>query len=194
MIGQIFILFAVFFLMGAKNGFFYYRQLSLNFLMIITLLVVMCLYTIAFNVAWTFLPIALVLIWQVIIFQTGDSKQIHLSEYFVGFFVRLPFFFVTDIFMVMASVLLCDTLFKIPINISVGRNLIERVDGTDDNSGKSVGTYFLGKFYKVPRLFSNGYTKLYVGAAVFNAWVIAYYYGLRFNINHIYNYLGILYN
>ena len=192
MIGQIFILFAVFFLLGAKNGFFYSRQLSLNFIIIITLLVVMSLYTIAYNVAWTFLPIALVLVWQVIIFQTGDSKQIHLSEYFVGFFIRLPFFFVTDIFMVMASVLLCDTLFKLHINISVGRNFIERVDGTDDDSGKSVGTWFLGRFYKVPRLFSNGYTKLYVGVAIFTAWAIAYYFGLRFNIDTIYSYLESL--
>lgn len=192
MIGQIFILFTVFFLLGAKNGFFYSRQLWLNFIIIITLLVVMSLYTIAYNVAWTFLPIALVLVWQLIIFQSGDSKQIHLSEYFVGFFIRLPFFFVTDIFMVMASVLLCDTLFKIPINISVGRNLIERTDGTDDDSGRYVGTWFLGRFYKVPRLFSNGYTKLYVGLAIFTTWVIAYYFGLRFNIDTIYTYLESL--
>lgn len=179
MIGQIFILLGVFLISGAKNGFFYSRSLNLNFTMIMTLLVIMSLYTLAYRVEWTFLPIAVVLLWQTVVFQTGDSKQIHLSEYFLGFVLRIPFFFVTDIFMILSTILLCDTLFKIPINISVGRDFIERVDGTDDDLGKSVGTYFLGRFYKVPRLFSNGYTKLYAGLAIFFAWVVAYYFGLR---------------
>jgi hypothetical protein len=191
MIGQIFILLGIFLISGAKNGFFYSRNNNLNFAMIMTLLVIMSLYTIAYSVEWTFLPIAALLLWQTVVFQTNDGKQIHLSEYFVGFALRLPFFFVTDIFMILSTILLCDTLFKMPINISVGRNLIERFDGTDDPKGKYVGTYFLGRFYKVPRLFSNGYTKLYVGVAIFTAWVIAYNLGLRFNINHISNYLDL---
>lgn len=179
MIGQIFILLAIFLFSGAKNGFFYSRNNNLNFAMIMTILVTMSLYTLAYDVAWTFLPIALVMLWQTVIFQSGDSKQIHLSEYFVGFALRIPFFFVTDILMIISTIWLCDTLFKIPINIAVGRDWIERVDGTDDPEGKYVGTYFLGRFYKVPRLLSNGYTKLYVGLGVFIAWVIAYHFGLR---------------
>lgn len=192
MIGQIFILLSVFLISGAKNGFFYSRNNNLNFAMIMTLLVIMSLYTIAYNVNWTFLPIAAVLLWQTVVFSTGDGKQIHLSEYYLGFVLRIPFFFVTDIFMILSTILLCDTLFKMPINISVGRDLIERFDGTDDPKGKYVGTYFLGRFYKVPRLFSNGYTKLYVGVAIFITWVIAYYFGLRFNIDTIYSYLESL--
>ena len=130
MIGQIFLLLGIFIVSGSKNAFYYSRNYNANFLMILTLLVVISLYTIRYNIEWTFIPIAIVFLWQTVIFQSNDDKQIHLSEYFVSFFLRVPFFFVTDIYMILSTILLCDTLFKMPINISVGRNLIEKSDGT----------------------------------------------------------------
>ena len=86
-----------------------------------------------------------------------------------------------DLYLMILSTYWIETVFKAPINLFIGRKVIERIDGTDDPTGKTVNFYLLGKEYKVPRV-SNGYTKLYLGIIGLLVWAILYQLGITFVI------------
>jgi len=122
----------------------------------------------------------LFLYWQLHIFSHDLGKQIHLSEYFVGFSIRLLLILCgADILMLILSTYWVETMFKAPINLFIGRKAIEKIDSTDDVTGKTVNFYLLGKEYKVPRV-SNGYTKLYLGIIGLLIWGILYQLNITF--------------
>ena len=200
------ILCITFFLLGLKNGSYYGKKEKITMLTFGLLWILLMFYTgyfidsklIEFLVQ---IVITSALIQQFFIFHKNEGHRIHWTEYTLGLFIRLGFVMSgADIIMLVMTSWFTDTIFKMPINYYVGRNLIEKVDGTDDNSGKSVGTFtpkwlrkifpFLKEFYAVPRTFSNGFNKLYVGLVCVFIWLVLYYdYNIRFGIENIIDYL-----
>jgi hypothetical protein len=176
------ILSVLFALCGAKNVSYYVRNYSLNFLIIALLMVLCFIIAYWYNVGYMAYIVAIFLYWQLHIFSHDLGKQIHLSEYFVSFSIRaLLVLCGADILMLILSTYWIETVFKAPINLFIGRKIIEKIDSTDDPTGKTVNFYLLGKEYKVPRI-SNGYTKLYLGIIGLLIWGVLYQLGITFVI------------
>jgi hypothetical protein len=61
--------------------------------------------------------------------------------------------------------------FKGPINYYIGRDWIEAKDGTDDESGKTLGFPTPWGFFKRPRV-SNGWMAVGLGVVLLLAWLL----------------------
>jgi hypothetical protein len=167
---------------GAKNGSYYARKYWINFLIIVLLMIMCFMLAYFYAVPYMAYICTLFLYWQLHIFSHDLGKQIHLSEYFVGFSIRLLLFLIgMDLYLMLLSTYWIETVFKAPINLFIGRKAIERIDGTNDDTGKTVDFWLFGKQYNVPRV-SNGYTKLYLGIIGLLIWAILYQLGITFVI------------
>jgi len=167
---------------GAKNGSYYAKNYSLNFFIIALIMVLCFILAYWYSVPYMAYIIAIFLYWQLHIFAHDLGKDIHLSEYFVSFSIRgLLFLAGMDLYLMILSTYWIETVFKAPINLFIGRKVIERIDGTNDNTGKTVDFWLFGKQYHVPRV-SNGYTKLYLGIIGLLLWGVLYQLGITFVI------------
>lgn len=177
---------------GAKNGAFYdNNRLERNIYMIWLLLITIA-YAISFiNPLWL-IPFVLILVWQYIIFEKDWGKQIHLSENVLSSYMRVIMVLANaSIPMMILTTTLQMVCFKLPINAYIGRNLLEKVDGTNDVTGKTYNIW-IGKYeFHVPRI-SNGYIQLYLGIAGLLAWFVLLQLGYTFSIVDIYAYLESL--
>lgn len=103
----------------------------------------------------------------------GMNKYLHLWESlgavtFMGYGLLLG----ADIFLYPLSGMLVNIIcFKGPINYYIGRKWVERIDGTDDPTGKTLGFPTPWGFFKRPRI-SNGYTQLILGIILMAIWFI----------------------
>lgn len=86
-----------------------------------------------------------------------------------------------DILMMVLSTYLTEVSFKLGINLEIGRKAIEKIDGTNDPTGKTVDFWLWGKQYHVPRI-SNGYTQLYLGIAGTLLWLVLYQLGITLTL------------
>ena len=175
-------LIAVFTVAGFKNGFYYSRKMDKNLMAILTIFILCGFYILTFDKIWLLFLILPPLVWQAIVFDRGINKDIHLSEYFVSFSIRAMMIICgSDILMMVLSTFLIETAFKLGINLEIGRRWIEKTDGTNDPTGKTVDFWLWGKQYHVPRV-SNGYTKLYLGIAGTLLWLALYQLGITLTL------------
>lgn len=73
----------------------------------------------------------------------------------------------------LAGMLVNILCFKAPINLYIGRALVERIDGTDDSSGKTLGFPTPWGTFRRPRI-SNGYVSLALGVVLLLIWLYWY--------------------
>jgi len=170
---------------GSKNGAYYDKNTVERNVYMMWLLLLTIAYTIAFTNPLFLIPFVLVMVWQYYIFENHLGKQIHLSENVLSTYTRVIMVFSgASIPMMVLTTTLQMVAFKVPINYYIGRNLIEKVDGTNDDSGKTYNVW-IGKYeIHVPRI-SNGYTQLYLGILGLLAWGILKHYGLDFTLDTI---------
>lgn len=168
---------------GAKNGAYYdNNRLERNIYMIWLLLITIA-YAISFiNPLWL-IPFALILVWQYFIFEKDWGKQIHLSENVLSTYMRVIMVLSNaSIPMMVLTTTLQMVCFKFPINAYIGRNLLEKVDSTNDVTGKTYNVW-IGKYeFHIPRI-SNGYTQLYLGIIGFLVWLVLVKFNLDFNLS-----------
>ena len=175
---------------GAKNGAYYANNRLECVIYQIWLLCITLVYNIAFQQPVMVFVILPIMIWQYIVFEYNLGKQIHSSEQFLDIALRVFMFFAgADLFMLILTTYLQNVFFKAPINIYIGRDIIEKTDGTNDNTGKSYDIWLFGKQIHIPRI-SNGYIQLYLGIAGLLAWFVLLQLGYSFNISNVYAYFG----
>lgn len=168
----------LFLIAGAKNGSYYAGRSYDNLNYLLLLWILLGGYVLYYDQTWLVIPIAGVMWWQGLIFTRGLNKQIHTGEYVLGAVMRGSMWICgTDIWMLILTSYSTDTLFKAPINLYIGRKWVERVDGTDDPSGRTVNFYLFGREFKVPRI-ANGHIRLMLGIIGILAWLLLYQLGI----------------
>lgn len=162
---------------GAKNGAYYANRTNERNGYMLMMLAGSILYYPTASVVMLVL-----LIVQYMVFETNRSKWIHSTEYLVSWTIYWSAILNgADLLGVISSVLLLEVIFKMPINIYIGRRAIERVDGTNDPTGKTVDFWLFGKQYHVPRI-SNGYITLALGIVTFGLWLVS---GVRITLQEL---------
>ena len=171
---------------GAKNGAYYdNNRLERNIYMIWLLLITIA-YTISFTNPLWLIPFALIVVWQYFIFEKDWGKQIHLSENVLSSYMRVIMVISNaSIPMMVLTTTLQMVCFKFPINAYIGRDLLEKVDGTNDPSGKTYNVWVDEYELHIPRI-ANGYTQLYLGILGLVAWLVLSYYGVDFNLSTLF--------
>lgn len=175
---------------GAKNGSYYARKMTANATYLILYAVFVALVSILFldvkywaYISASYFVLSVLVIWQYVIFNTHQSKQIHLSESLLSLTTRLIFIFCgMDILLMILTSWLQDTFFKAPINLYIGRKIIEPIDGTNDPSGKTYDIWLGNYQINIPRI-SNGYIAFYLGCFGLGIWLLLSMLGYSFTLN-----------
>lgn len=167
---------------GGKNGAYYANNRIERNIYMIWLLCAFIPYALAFTNPIYILPMFLILAWQYWIFENNKGKQIHLSENVLSGYTRLVMLLGgASIPMMVLTTGLQMVAFKMPINVYIGRNLLERVDGTNNATGKTYNVWIGKHEFHIPRI-SNGYTQLYLGIIGLGVWLILLELGLDFTL------------
>ena len=162
------------FFSGAKNGAWYAGKEDMH--NIWTLCMILCTVIYPFFVAEHWWQVGLV-VMPVMVFigmwEMGMERYLHLWEsvgatVFMGYGILLG----ADLLMYPLTGMLVNILaFKGPINYYIGRDWIEANDGTDDESGKTLGFPTPWGFFKRPRV-SNGWVAVGLGMVLILAWLL----------------------
>jgi hypothetical protein len=177
---------------GGKNGAYYANNRIERNIYMIWLICAFIPYSITFTEPIYILPFMAIIIWQYWIFENNISKQIHLSENVLSGYTRFIMILSgASIPMMILTTGLQMVAFKMPINAYIGRDLIEKIDGTNDDTGKTYNVW-IGKYeFHIPRI-SNGFAQLYSGIIGFGIWLILIELGLDFTLADILSYLESL--
>lgn len=176
------VLLGLYALAGAKNGSYYARKEEQNMMWVLGIFILWGFYVLSADKIWLMFPMVLLLLWQVIIYVQNDGRGIHLSDRAFDVVVRGGMILCgADILMLVLTSWATVTVFKIPINLYIGRNWIEKVDGTDNPDGRTVDLWIFGRQWHVPRV-SDGRVTLMLGVVGVLVWFILLQLGITWQI------------
>lgn len=177
------VLLGLYFLAGAKNGSYYAKRDNHNMMWVLGIFILWGFYVLSMDRIWLIFPVVGVLLWQVQVYVQNNGQGVHLSDRALDLVIRGGMILCgADILMLVLTSFATVTLFKIPINLYIGRNWIEAVDGTNDDTGRTVDIWIFGKQYHIPRLLPNGWHQLLVGGIGILVWFILLQLGITWQI------------
>lgn len=175
----------IYFLAGAKNGSYYAKRDGDNMTWVLGIFILWGFYVLSMDRVWLIFPMVGVLLWQVQIYVQNNGQGVHLSDRVFDVVVRGGMILCgADIFMLVLSSWATVTVFKIPINLYIGRKAIEAVDGTDNPDGTSVDIWILGRQFHLPRV-SNGWVTLGLGVIGILTTIMLWQLGISFRLEDI---------
>lgn len=120
--------------------------------------------------------VVIVLLLEHRAFRKGIATQIHLLELlFTSLFSLALLLSCQNIWTILVASWVGNSLFNMPINFVSSGKVIEKIDFTDDPTGKTFGLH-IGKWkIGVPRI-SNGYVSLGVSIALTIIWALTVKY------------------
>lgn len=165
------------FISGAKNGAFYAGKTKQHDIWSLLLIISPYVYAWAVlgNAGWKYQLAIVPSLLFAAMWLRGMKKYLHLWESVTAtVYMAYGLLIGADVFLYpLAGMLVNIVCFKGPINYYIGRSWIERIDGTDDSSGKTLGFPTpWGTFYR-PRI-ANGYISLIIGFVFIVIWTIIY--------------------
>lgn len=176
------VLLGLYFLAGAKNGSYYAKRDGDNMTWVLGIFIFWGFYVLSAGKVWLIFPMCLVLLWQTMIYVQNNGQGVHLSDRVLDIVVRGGMILCgADIFMLVLTSFATVTAFKIPINLYIGRNWIEAVDGTDNPNGRTVDIWIFGRQWHIPRV-SNGWVTLGLGVIGILVWFILLQLGITWQI------------
>lgn len=174
------------FLSGSKNGAYYAGKTVKHDAWSILLVLSTFIYPYFVTHDWRLLVVVVPALGFCFMWLWGMKEYLHLWEsvtasIFMGYGLLLG----ADVLLYPLSGMLVNIVcFKAPINLYIGRSFIEKVDGTDDVSGKTLGFPTPWGTFRRPRI-SNGYVSLLLGAALLGVWVALHINGLTFSVYEV---------
>ena len=119
-------------------------------------------------------------------FYKDKSKQVHTLEYLGNYIFNFgAFFFGGDLLGLIFAIYVGDFLFNLPIQKYFTGNYLNEVAITDDPTGKTTNFYLFGREFKVPNLFTSGYTKMYAAIIFTIAYIFVLHKGWHLTIKDI---------
>ena len=143
-------------------------------------------------VAWVKMAVLIVVgsvVWSWFTFVKHKGDWIHLTESMVtASFTLIAVLAGGNLIELGLALSPGLVIFNMPINWVDTRELVQKVDRTDDPTGKTYSIPILG--IKVPRI-ANGYTKLYMAlGSLVLYWVNAYFLHLHIELSMFLSYFG----
>jgi hypothetical protein len=165
------------FLSGFKNSRYYINDFHGAFFSSIILAFVIIIWSSILH--WSIVLMCIVPLsitaYYIMIFYYHENKKIHLFEYLLtGSWTIIAFIAGAGLFELLASAILGNALFNMPIQYVTTGKLINTISATDDVTGKTTGIFLFGKRFSIPRI-SNGWTRFYVGLGLSALYVINHY-------------------
>jgi hypothetical protein len=172
------------FLTGTTNAMYYNKNENAYKTLIITVFTVLGFYTLYHTInnlpminsllltGWLFLTHYFNLNKDKI-FKNDKSDKIHLNEYLVNgsFVIGMSLFGMVDMLTYIFAMHLGGVVFNLFVNKVHSGTYLEKIDYTDDPTGKTVGVYIGRIHLKIPRI-SNSYFQLYLGLFMTTIWIV----------------------